>query len=119
MNIDTVPVAGRWVPGLKRRELLCAALATFAGVVHAQPSARPWRIAFLSGTAPDANVRRNKVEPFTRGLRELGYVEGQNVRIDYRWSEGRPARLPGLLTELLQLQPDVLVTSGRRSWTRS
>lgn len=99
---------------MKRRVCLCAALAMLPVVTQAQPAGRQSRVAVLSGSTPDANVRRNMVEPFNRGLRELGYVDGHNIRIDYRWSEGRPDRLPGLLAELLQLQPDVLVTSGPR-----
>jgi putative ABC transport system substrate-binding protein len=47
-----------------------------------------------------------------QGFRDLGYVEGQNLVIDYRWAEGRYDRLPALAAELIRLQPDVLVTSG-------
>jgi putative tryptophan/tyrosine transport system substrate-binding protein len=44
------------------------------------------------------------------GLRELGYVEGQNLLLEIRWAEGRPDLLPGLAAELLSTRPDVLVT---------
>ena len=47
-----------------------------------------------------------------QGLRELGYVEGQNFTIEFRWAEGKQERLPGLLAELIALAPDVLVTVG-------
>jgi putative ABC transport system substrate-binding protein len=52
------------------------------------------------------------VEAFKQGLRELGYVEGQNIAIEYRWAEGRYERLPGLAAELVRLRVDVLVTHG-------
>ena len=62
----------------------------------------------------DQVTTRGMVDPFRLGMRELGYVEGQNLVIDLRWAEGQPERLPGLLTELIRLEPDVLVTTGTR-----
>ncbi len=93
--------------------LLAPALA-LSGVAFAQTDARRVRIAFLSGASPDADVQRNMIDSFVQGLRELGYVDGQNTTIDWRWSAGRLERLPALLDELLRLEPDVLVTSGPR-----
>jgi putative ABC transport system substrate-binding protein len=55
------------------------------------------------------------VEGFQQGLRELGYVEGQNVTIEYRWADGKLDRLPGLARELVRLPVDVLVTVGTSS----
>ncbi len=52
------------------------------------------------------------LEGFREGLRELGYTEGKNIAIEYRWAEGRVDRLPQLATELVQLKVDVLVTAG-------
>jgi len=51
-------------------------------------------------------------EGFRRGLRELGYVEGQNITIEYRWGDGREDRLPDLMAEVISLKPDVIVTAG-------
>jgi putative ABC transport system substrate-binding protein len=51
---------------------------------------------------------------FRQGLRELGYVEGQNVVIEYRSADGRPERFPDLATELVRLKVDVIVTRERR-----
>jgi putative ABC transport system substrate-binding protein len=48
--------------------------------------------------------------PFRARLQELGYVEGQNLALDYRWAEGRFERLPRLAAELVRLEPDVIVT---------
>jgi putative ABC transport system substrate-binding protein len=73
----------------------------------AQPVKVP-RIGVLrAGAPPDPNV-----EGFREGLRELGYVEGQNVVIEYRWAEGKPDRLAGLALELVRLKVDVIVTGG-------
>jgi len=52
------------------------------------------------------------LEGFREGLRELGYIEGRNIAIEYLWAEGRLDRLPQLATELVQLKVDVLVTAG-------
>jgi putative ABC transport system substrate-binding protein len=68
------------------------------------------RIGFLGNTTPD--LEANLVAPFRDGLRDLGYVEGKNLRIEYRWLEGRYERLPALIGELLALKVDVIVTAG-------
>jgi len=78
----------------------------------AQPAGRVARIGFISGAAPDPAMLRHFVEPLRQGLRELGHVEGQNYAFEFRWAEGKPERLPGLLAELIALAPDVLVTTG-------
>jgi putative tryptophan/tyrosine transport system substrate-binding protein len=87
--------------------------------VIAQPTDRRARIGFLGGTLapPEPSTLRYQVDPFREGLRELGYVEGQNIEIDYRWADGKPERLPGLLAELLALHPDLLVAAGPRPQT--
>ena len=72
-----------------------------------QPPKIP-RIGYLGPTSPSAGVRF--LESFRQGLRELGYVEGQNIFIDYRWAEGRPDRFPALAGELIHLRVDVIVT---------
>jgi putative ABC transport system substrate-binding protein len=96
-----------------RRTLIGTAVALAAPqAVLAQPVARKVRLAFLGGTGPDSGTMTNLVGPFRLGMRELGYVEGQNLTIEFRWGEGQPVRLPALLAELIQLDPDVLVTSG-------
>lgn len=106
----------RLVPPLRvgRRGFVLAAAIGAARLAWAQSRDRRVRIAFLSGASPDAGVQRNMVDPFVQGLRALGYVDGQNTTIDWRWAEGRQERLPALLAELLRLEPDVLVAVGPR-----
>jgi putative ABC transport system substrate-binding protein len=76
----------------------------------AQQPDRAWRIGLLSSGSASAAIAR--IEAFKHGLRELGYVEGQNLTIDYRWAEGREDRLPALATDLVRLKVDVIVTQG-------
>src|SRR6266436_1285278 len=77
---------------------------------EAQRSGRIPRIGYLSNGNP-AKVSTER-EAFRRGLRELGWIEGQNVTIEYRWAEGNPDRLPALVAELVQVKVDVIVVSG-------
>ena len=81
-------------------------LAPLAG--EAQPTARVPRIGILRpGSPPDPLV-----EAFRQGLRELGYAEGRNISIEYRWAEGRDERLPSLAADLVRLQVDVIVAGA-------
>jgi len=79
-----------------------AAAAQQAGQMH--------RIGFLGNTTPE--LEANLVGPFRDGLRDLGYVEGKNLVIEYRWLEGRYERLAALIGELLAQRVDVIVTAG-------
>ena len=74
----------------------------------AQQPATARRIGFLGSSG--ATAAPQVVEAFRQGLRELGYVEGQNIAIEYRWAEGRYERLPALAAELVRLKVDVIVT---------
>ena len=75
-----------------------------------QASKKIPRIGFLSANSPAAISAR--IEALRQGLRELGYVEGKNIVIEWRYAEGKPDRLPALATELVRLKVDVLVASG-------
>src|SRR6266487_1625560 len=75
-------------------------------VGEAQQTAKVARIGFLAlNLAPNPHLR----EAFLQGLRDLGYVEGRNVVIEYRDPEGKPERLPALAAELVALKVDVIV----------
>ena len=82
---------------------------TFAlgGAVGAQPTKVP-RIGFLGGTS----AQSARIEPFRQGLRELGYVEGKNIVIEWRHHEGKQDRLPVLAAELVRLKVDIIITVG-------
>jgi putative ABC transport system substrate-binding protein len=77
---------------------------------EAQPAGKVWRIGFL--TTPSPTAAAYYLEAFREGLRELGYVEGKTIAIEYRFAEGRPERLPALAAELVHLKVDVIVTGG-------
>ena len=90
---------------MRRRTVVFVGLLAWPVVGIAQPGARMARIGFIGGSAPDPGVLSTWVEPLRQGLRELGYVEGQNFTIEFRWTEGKQERLPGLLAELSRLLP--------------
>ena len=75
-----------------------------------QATKRIPRVGFLSLNT--AFVQKDRVEAFREALRKLGYVEGQNIIIDYRFADGKSERLPGLVAELVALKVDVMVTAG-------
>jgi len=77
---------------------------------EAQQSGKVHRIGFLGNST--AALEANLVGPLREGLRELGYVEGQNIVIVYRWAEGQYERLPNLVAELLDEKVEVIVTAG-------
>ena len=68
------------------------------------------RIGLLVATTRSAQLSR--LEAFRQGLRELGYIEGQNITLEYRYAEGKLDRLSAFATELIELKVDVIVTSG-------
>jgi putative tryptophan/tyrosine transport system substrate-binding protein len=90
--------------------LFLAVLLAVAVIAEAQQPKKVARIGFLFNTSPSAQLARE--EAFREGLRELGYVEGQNIIIDVRHSEGRLDRLLAVVAELVNLKVDVIVTSG-------
>jgi len=101
---------------MRRRTVVLVGLFAWPLRGIAQPAGRMARIGLIGLTAPDPEVLSTWVEPLRQGLRELGYVEGQNFTIEFRWTEGKQEqRLPGLLAELIALAPDVLVTIGPRA----
>ena len=90
--------------------VLSAMLSALCGSAEAQQPARIPRIGILIGSSASSYLAR--VEAFRQRLRELGYVEGNNILIEYRYAEGKLERLPDLAAELVGLKVDVIVTTG-------
>ena len=90
--------------------VLCALLLANCFSADAQQPAKIPRIGILIATS--ASFFSARVEAFRRRLRELGYVEGKNIVIEYRYAEGKVERIPDLAADLVRLKVDVIVTSG-------
>jgi ABC-type uncharacterized transport system substrate-binding protein len=98
---------------MKRRSfitLLGGAAAWPLAARAQQPVGKVARVGFMGNST--AVLEANLVGPFRDGLRELGYQEGRNILIEYRWAEGNYERFPALVAELLALPVDVVVTAG-------
>jgi putative ABC transport system substrate-binding protein len=103
---------------VRRREfiILLASATACPLAAHAQQQAgKVPRIGFLGVTSP--SDRPSLLDAFRQGLRELGWVEGQNIFIDYRYAEGRLDRLPELAAELVRLKVDIIVSVGTQGVT--
>jgi putative tryptophan/tyrosine transport system substrate-binding protein len=96
---------------MKRREfitLLGGAAAAWPLAAQAQQSS-PALIGFFNAAA--ATVLKQEIDVFRDGLRNLGHIEGRNVRFEYRFADGYLDRLPTLAAELVRLNPNVIVSS--------
>src|SRR5215510_40619 len=89
----------------------CAMLLALSLPAEAQQAGKVPRIGYVSATGDPSNPGPN-VEGFRQGLRDLGYVEGKNILVEYRYVEGKGDRNPSLVAELVQLKVDVLVVGG-------
>ena len=99
---------------MRRREfigLLGSAAATWSSAGHAQ-SERTRRIGVLISTAQGDPESVRRLAAFSLGLKELGWIEGEKVRIDYRWGAGDAARVRRYAAELIALAPDVILGTG-------
>ena len=96
---------------MKRRSLLGFAAAALAAPpsLFAQPG-RVYRVGFLGVSMPTPEILRVSVEPLMQGLRDRGWIEGQNVVVEQRWAGGKSERFAPLAAELLQTKVDVIVT---------
>ena len=89
---------------------LCAMFLALSSTSEAQQPTKVPRIGHIAAASLSAVAART--EAFRQGMRELGYVEGKNIVIEYRSAEGNPDRLPVLAAELVRLKVDVIVTGG-------
>jgi putative ABC transport system substrate-binding protein len=96
---------------MRRREftILLASATACPLAARAQQSSKVPRIGFLFYGTPELAL---EVDAFRQGLRELGYIEGQNITVEYRFGRGRLGTLPELAAELVRLNVDVIVTPG-------
>jgi ABC-type uncharacterized transport system substrate-binding protein len=95
--------------------LVVTILLTSAPPADAQQETKVRRIGFLSALSGPPATSAGNLEAFKRGLRALGWVEGQNLAIEYRWAKGKYDRLPELAAELVRLNVDMIVTNAARS----
>jgi len=98
---------------MKRREFLCRlTLVTLVTplAAEAQEARRIPRVGIVIATSPTAG--RQNVDAFRRGLRELGYLERQNIIIEERWADGKPERFGNLINDLLRSNVDLLMVSS-------
>jgi len=83
-----------------------------ASPAEAQPSEKVARVGYLSPFSQSDPMRQRTFEAFRQGLRDLGYVEGRNISLEPRWSDGKYDQLPALAAGLVRLKVDVIVTVG-------
>ena len=96
--------------------LLATVLLVTAPPAEAQQPKKVPRIGYLSATNRAIDSPRS--EEIRAALRELGYIDGQNIAIEFRYSEGKPDRAPDLAAELVRLKVDIIVVSAGDTWIR-
>jgi putative ABC transport system substrate-binding protein len=98
----------------RRKLMIVLGASALAGPLSAfaQQHGKVWRVGFMASRHLDFVDSDYNYGPFRQGMRELGYVEGKNLIIEWRSAEGKPERLSGLATELVNLKVDVIVAAG-------
>jgi putative ABC transport system substrate-binding protein len=96
---------------------LCCLLLAPCSAVRAQQPKKVARIGYLSNTDPATESARS--EAIRLALRELGYIEGQNIAIEYRYAEGKVDRAPEHAAELVRLKVDIIVVASGDPWIRA
>src|SRR5215831_15948861 len=96
---------------------ICTMLFALCFSAAAQQAGKIPRIGYLTTTDPVTESIRS--DPFRAALRELGYMEGQNIAIEYRYAEGKRDRLPELAAELVRLKVDIILATGGASGIRA
>jgi putative tryptophan/tyrosine transport system substrate-binding protein len=97
--------------------LFAGALLAVSVTAEAQQPKKLFRIGYLSSGNPTSDSAN--VEGIRLALRELGYIEGQNIAMEYRYAEGRPDRESGLAAELVRLKVDIIVVASGDQWIRA
>ena len=90
--------------------LFMVVLLGIAVIIEAQQPKKVPRIGYLTAVSLSAFAART--EAFRQGLRELGYIEGKNILIEYRYADGKTDRVPALADELVRIKVDIIVTGG-------
>ena len=90
--------------------LIATLLLSVGAVTNGQQPKKVARIGYLS--SGDAASESTRVKGIRLALRERGYIEGQNIAIEYRYTEGKPERFPELAAELVRLKVDIIVVAG-------
>jgi putative ABC transport system substrate-binding protein len=97
--------------------IVATAILIVANLAEAQEARKIPRIGYLSNT--DAATDSSRAEGIRLALRELGYIEGQNIAIEYRYAEGKVDRAPELAAELVRLKVDIIVVASGDPWIRA
>ena len=99
---------------MRRREFLglVGGAAAWPVVARAQQAARVRRIGYLGTSVPGNPVAQPRVDAFLRGLRELGWVDGQNLHMEYRWGENDLSRARAYAIELTRLDLEAIFVAG-------
>ena len=106
---------------MRRRDFmsLLTGVAAWPLAARAEQSERTRRIAVLMGLAENDPEGQARAAAFLQTLRELGWVDGKNVHVDWRWAAGDPARTEALATELVSSTPEVIVVNTHGDCPRS
>src|SRR2546428_6570900 len=100
-----------WCSTLRCIMILTLSLLVVPLATEAQQPGKVYRIGILAGSAQALDWQASN-EALQQGLRELGYVEGKNLLLEYRYAEGNVARFPALAAELVRLNVDIIVATG-------
>lgn len=99
---------------MDRRDMVLALIALGLAPLSsvAQQPGKVWRVGFLAARRRPDSFESDRIGAFQRGMRELGYIEGKNLIIEWRFADNKFERLPGLAAELVALKVDVIVGAG-------
>ena len=101
----------------RRRLLVALGAAALASPLtpHAQSQTKVWRVGFFYLGSRQSELDTGRSGAFLHGMRELGYIEGKNLAIVWRFADGKAERLPGLAAELVQMKVDLILAAGTQA----